>query len=274
MLRIRQPKALLFSVGLYLTFFAVSVNPPQQHAQASELHEEAKLHVYLLGGLTHIGLGLEVLDEAGRPMGMRVWDFGSRNHYSYKDEEWITGKRNWLGSLTNLSLLGGATEGEMRAWDPTLRFDMELEEFKRSAYVKVRLPVTQAQWERMNLWLHEQTLTFNQHHQYDGLGLDIWFGGGVSYDLFTYNCATFIGQALFVGEILTRDNVPRSLEQTQPIPSRWLVPPSLLNHYASEPLLSAQMIQRKVEAAYRQRQCLFQAPGALSALWGNVCRLS
>src|SRR3989304_2372017 len=140
MLRIRQPKALLFSLGPYLTFFAVSVNPPQQHAQASEFHEQAKLHIYLLGGLTHIGLGLDMLDGAGRPVGMRVWDFGSRNHYSYKDEEWITGKRNWLGSLNNLSLLGGATEGEVRSWDPTLRLNMGLEEFKCSAYVKVRMP--------------------------------------------------------------------------------------------------------------------------------------
>lgn len=275
--KIRQPRALLVSLGVYLTFFAVSVNPTERNVQATELHSEATLSLYLLGGLTHIGLGLDTLDDQGNPNGLRVWDFGSRNHYSYKNEEWISGKRNWLGSLTNLSLLLGTTEGEMRAWDPTKRFRMGLEQFKRSSRVKTRIPISTAQWQEINAWLLAQTRTFERSDRYELQGLQIWFGGGISYNLFAFNCATFIARALFAGDILTQANVPKAADQLKPIPSRWLLPTSLLAYYRTQPLFDTDMIERKLVLAYKQRSCLEQrrAPfDALTTLITPSCALS
>lgn len=272
---LQRPKALLISLGVYLTFFTVSVNPPARYVQATELDQTATLYLYFLGGLTHIGLGLDVLDDANQPVGIQVWDFGSRNHYGYKDEEWITGQRNWLGSFNNLSLLEGTTEGEIRAWDPTRRFGMTLETFKRSSKVKARLPITRAQRQTILTWLQAQTLTFAEHHSYPEHGLDIWFDGGVNYNLFTYNCATFLAQALFMGGIYTQDNVPRQPGLLNPIPSRWIFPPSMIVHYASHPLLTAELVRRKALAAQQRRRCLDASLGipAVRALTAGVCAL-
>lgn len=273
--RIKQPKALLISIGVYLTFFTVSVNGPERYVQATELHEGQTLSLYLLGGLTHAGLGLDVLDGSGKFVGIRVWDFGSRNHYGYKDEEWITGKRNWFGSLNNLSLLEGDTAGEMRAWDPAKRFGMSLEEFRRSSRVKARLPITKAQWERINAWLHEQTKTFAQHHSYAEQGLDIWFEDGITYNLFAFNCATFIAQALFAGSVYTADNLPK-VGQVEPVPSRWWFPPNLIAHYRVQPLLNEEMIRRKIGTRQRKRSCLQLqqvVPTSIASLAAGVCLL-
>jgi len=274
---IKRRKALLISLGVYVTFFAVSVNPPERSVQATEIQDGANLYLYFLGGLTHIGLGLDVLDGQNRPVGIRVWDFGSRNHYSYKDEEWITGQRNWLGSLNNLSLLAGTTEGEMRAWDPTIRFGMSLESFKHSSKVKLRLPITRQQWQAINDWLYAQTTTFSKHHTYPENGLDIWFKGGVAYNLFTFNCATFLAQALFAGGIYTEDNLPKTLGYIDPVPSRWLLPLSMIAHYSTYPLLSEEMIRRKASALQQRDRCLTESLGvplAVDALQGGSCTLS
>lgn len=274
---IKRRRALLISFGVYLTFFTVSVNPPERSVQATEVEDGTNLYLYFLGGLTHIGLGLDMLDAHNHPVGIRVWDFGSRNHYSYKDEEWITGQRNWLGSLNNLSLLAGTTEGEMRAWDPTIRFAMSLEQFKRSSKIKLRLPITRRQWQAINDWLYAQTRSFNKHHTYPEHGLDIWFGGGVSYNLFRFNCATFLAQALFAGGIYTEDNLPKTLGHTDPVPSRWLLPLSMIAHYRSSPLLSEAMIRRKATALRQRERCFNESLGtplAVDALRGGSCTLS
>ncbi len=278
MRRPKRPKALLISLGIYLAFFAASVNAPDQNAQAIESFDEEQLYVYLLGRIAHIGVGLDVLDASGQPVSVRVWDFGSRNHYKHKDEEWVTGERNWFGSLNNVSLLFGTTEGEMRAWDPTKRFNMTLEEFKRSSKVKVRLPVTRAQWGRINDWLHARTAAFDAHASYDELGLDIWYGGGVDYNLFSYNCATFIGDALFAGGVYTADNVPSAPGRLAPVSSRWLFPPSVIAHYRQHPLLTAEQVRSKA-LAYQQRHACVDLQravggGFLGGLSRKACTLS
>lgn len=254
---LKHRKALLVSLGLYLTVFAVSVNPPERSVQATEalLEDGDTLYLYFLGGWLHIGLGLDTLDANGQPEGMIFWDFGSRNHYSYKDEEWVSGNKDWFGSINNLTLLQGTTEGEMRSWDPTKRFGMTLDEFRRSSKIKVRIPITRTQWQILNDWLHEQTVTFDEHHSYPDHGLNIWFNGGVNYNLFTYNCATFIAQGMFKAGILTEDNVPKSLDQDGPVPSRWLFPPRLMKHYATHPLLTSEIIEHKIEMRREHHQC-------------------
>jgi hypothetical protein len=215
-------------------------------------NNDAPLTLYLTGGLLHIGLGLEVLDNEQKPVGITMWDFGSRNHYSYKDEEWITGKKNGFGSLNNLSLLAGTTEGEMRSWDPTKRFDMTLEEFINSEKIKVKLPITHQQRQTINDWVTKQTKTFNEHHYYEQLSLNIWFSGGVPYNMFNYSCTTWICDALFIGGIFTEDNLPKKQDQTEPVPSRWISPLKLLNHFANTPVLSAE--QLKHEHAIRHQK--------------------
>ncbi len=254
---LKHRKALLISLGIYLTVFAVSVNPPERSVQATEalLEDEDRLYLYFLGGWLHIGLGLDTLNELGEPEGLIFWDFGSRNHYSYKDEEWVSGNKDWFGSINNLTLLQGTTEGEMRAWDPTKRFGMTLHEFMQSNKIKVRIPITRIQWQILNDWLREQTTAFDEHHAYPDHGLNIWFNGGVDYNLFLYNCATFIAEGMFKAGILTEDNMPKSFSKTDPVPSRWLSPPSLMKHYATHPLMSADMLKRKIQYRQQHHQC-------------------
>jgi len=269
---LKHRKALLISLGIYLTVFAVSVNPPERSVQATEalLENEDNLYLYFLGGWLHIGLGLDTLNELGEPEGLIFWDFGSRNHYSYKDEEWVSGNKDWFGSINNLTLLQGTTEGEMRSWDPTKRFGMTLHEFRQSNKIKVRIPITRIQWQVLNDWLNEQTTTFDEHHAYPDNGLNIWFNGGVDYNLFIYNCATFIAEGMFKAGILTEDNMPKSFNQSDPVPSRWLFPPSLMGHYATHPLLSADMLKRKIQQRQQHHECQQQLQTLGRSLAGFV----
>jgi hypothetical protein len=247
MMRRRGRLRILLITLLFLMSISFSVN--LYFIKGSATESGSSVSLYILGDFWHVGLGMDVYDDAGKLQTIKVWNFGETMHYRRKYG--ITQEPGFFQQIWHkASLFFRTRPGEILEWDVLGQPGMTREKLLDSSDLRVIIRVTPEQAGRVRTWIESRIAQLEPDPLIQQPYLRAWHGPSLSYYILGYNCATFVGEALFAGGIYTPMNIWKSAEGLQVQPVRWILPSRMISHYQRADLLELPPAPR-LEAAPR-----------------------